>query len=117
MMIFRRDVLASGTIPALAARTLAPTLAQGQPLPACTDLLTGDAAWGGRLIMTAGGGDQGSVPDLSDIVNMTPAAIGGGSDSGHELRTVYKHENEGWLQVYGRYNPAACIVSSNGGHP
>lgn len=44
---------------------------------------TGDAAWGGRLIMTAGGGDQGSVPDLTDMINTSPAAIGGGSDSGH----------------------------------
>jgi feruloyl esterase len=44
---------------------------------------TGDAAWGGRVIMTAGGGSQGSVPDLSDMVNMTPAEVGGGSDSGH----------------------------------
>jgi len=44
---------------------------------------TGDAAWGGRVIMTAGGGSQGSVPDLSDMVNITPAEVGGGSDSGH----------------------------------
>jgi feruloyl esterase len=44
---------------------------------------TGDSAWGGRVIMTAGGGSQGSVPDLSDMVNMTPAEVGGGSDSGH----------------------------------
>ena len=44
---------------------------------------TADAAWGGRLIMTAGGGDQGSVPDLTSMINMSPATIGGGSDSGH----------------------------------
>jgi len=44
---------------------------------------TADAAWGGRLVMTAGGGDQGSVPDLTEMINMVPAAIGGGSDSGH----------------------------------
>jgi feruloyl esterase len=44
---------------------------------------TGDAAWGGRLVMTAGGGDQGSVPDLTEMINMVPATIGGGSDSGH----------------------------------
>jgi feruloyl esterase len=44
---------------------------------------TGDAAWGGRLIMTAGGGAQGSVPGLTGMIGMTPAAIGAGSDSGH----------------------------------
>ena len=33
--------------------------------------------------MTAGGGAQGSVPGLTDMINLTPAAIGGGSDSGH----------------------------------
>ncbi|MGH8781976.1 tannase/feruloyl esterase family alpha/beta hydrolase [Paraburkholderia sp.] len=57
------------------------TIRLGIALPLNTQ--TGNAAWGGRLIMTAGGGDQGSVPDLSDMINMTPPEIGGGSDSGH----------------------------------
>lgn len=45
---------------------------------------TGDAAWGGRLIMTAGGGAQGTVPSLTSMIGMTPAAIGAGTDSGHD---------------------------------
>jgi feruloyl esterase len=57
------------------------TIRLGVALPLNTN--TGDAAWGGRLIMTAGGGAQGSVPGLTGMINMTPAAIGGGSDSGH----------------------------------
>lgn len=44
---------------------------------------TGDAAWGRRLIMTAGGGSQGSVPNLAGMIGMTPAAMGAGTDSGH----------------------------------
>jgi hypothetical protein len=57
------------------------TIRLGIALPLNTN--TGDAAWGGRLVMTAGGGDQGSVPDLTEMINMIPATIGGGSDSGH----------------------------------
>jgi hypothetical protein len=57
------------------------TIRLGIALPLNTN--TGAAAWGGRLIMTAGGGAQGSVPGLTGMINMTPAAIGGGSDSGH----------------------------------
>jgi hypothetical protein len=45
---------------------------------------SGDAAWGGRLILTAGGGSQGSVPGLAGMITMNPAAIGAGTDSGHE---------------------------------
>jgi len=57
------------------------TIRLGIALPLNTN--TGDAAWGGRLIMTAGGGAQGSVPGLTGMIGMTPAAIGAGSDSGH----------------------------------
>jgi hypothetical protein len=57
------------------------TIRLGVALPLNTN--TGDAAWGGRLIMTAGGGAQGSVPGLTGMIGMTPAAIGAGSDSGH----------------------------------
>lgn len=53
----------------------------GIALPLNTN--TGDAAWGGRLIMTAGGGAQGTVPDLTGMIGMSPAAIGAGTDSGH----------------------------------
>jgi hypothetical protein len=53
----------------------------GIALPLNTN--TGDAAWGGRLIMTAGGGAQGSVPNLTGMIGMSPAAIGAGTDSGH----------------------------------
>ncbi|HEX9811755.1 MAG TPA: tannase/feruloyl esterase family alpha/beta hydrolase [Burkholderiales bacterium] len=44
---------------------------------------TGDAAWGRRLVLTAGGGSQGSVPGLTRMISMTPAAVGAGTDSGH----------------------------------
>ena len=57
------------------------TIRLGIALPLNTN--TGDAAWGGRLIMTAGGGAQGSVPGLTGMIGLTPAAIGAGSDSGH----------------------------------
>ena len=57
------------------------TIRLGIALPLNTN--TGDAAWGGRLIMTAGGGAQGSVPGLTGMIQMTPAAVGAGSDSGH----------------------------------
>ncbi len=57
------------------------TIRLGIALPLNTN--TGDAAWGGRLFMTAGGGAQGSVPGLTSYVAMNPAAIGAGSDSGH----------------------------------
>jgi feruloyl esterase len=39
--------------------------------------------WGGRLVMTAGGGAQGSVPGLTGMIDLNPPAMGGGSDSGH----------------------------------
>jgi Tannase and feruloyl esterase len=57
------------------------TIRLGVALPLNTN--TGNAAWGGRLIMTAGGGAQGSVPGLTGMITMNPAAIGAGSDSGH----------------------------------
>lgn len=53
----------------------------GIALPLNTN--TGDAKWGGRLVMTAGGGSQGSVPNLTGMIGQTPAAIGAGTDSGH----------------------------------
>lgn len=53
----------------------------GIALPLNTN--TGDAAWGGRLILTAGGGAQGSVPGQTARIQMNPAAMGAGSDSGH----------------------------------
>jgi hypothetical protein len=53
----------------------------GIALPLNTD--TGAGAWGGRLIMTAGGGSQGSVPGLTGMIAMNPPAIGAGTDSGH----------------------------------
>lgn len=39
--------------------------------------------WGGRLIMTAGGGAQGSVPGVTSMIGMNPPAMGAGTDSGH----------------------------------
>lgn len=53
----------------------------GIALPLNTN--TGAAAWGGRLVVTAGGGAQGSVPGLTGMITMDPPAIGAGSDSGH----------------------------------
>jgi hypothetical protein len=53
----------------------------GIALPLNTN--TGNAAWGGRLILTAGGGSQGTVPGLTGMIAMNPAAIGAGTDSGH----------------------------------
>lgn len=53
----------------------------GVALPLNTN--TGAAAWGGRLVMTAGGGAQGSVPSLTAMIAMDPPAMGAGSDSGH----------------------------------
>ncbi|HUF82719.1 MAG TPA: tannase/feruloyl esterase family alpha/beta hydrolase, partial [Burkholderiales bacterium] len=53
----------------------------GIALPLNTN--TGNAAWGGGLILTAGGGSQGSVPGVTGMIGMNPAAIGAGTDSGH----------------------------------
>lgn len=39
------------------------------------------AAWTGRLIMTAGGGSQGTMPAVTGLVQM--GAVGAGTDSGH----------------------------------
>lgn len=44
---------------------------------------SGNAAWGGRLVLTAGGGSQGTVPGLTGMIAMNPAAVGAGTDSGH----------------------------------
>ena len=44
---------------------------------------TGDLAWGGRMVQTAGGGAQGSVAGFTGYVGQTPAAIGLSTDSGH----------------------------------
>ncbi len=53
----------------------------GFSLPANTN--EGDAAWGGRLVQTSGGGDQGSVAGTTSYVGLNPAAIGVSTDSGH----------------------------------
>jgi hypothetical protein len=53
----------------------------GIALPLNTN--TENAAWGGRLVLTAGGGSQGSVPGLTGMIGMNPAAMGAGTDSGH----------------------------------
>lgn len=59
----------------------------------------GDAAWGGRLILTAGGGAQGSVPGQTARIQMNPAAIGAGSDSGHG--TAQSGPGDSWGVVQG----------------
>jgi post-segregation antitoxin (ccd killing protein) len=59
----------------------------------------GDAAWGGRLILTAGGGAQGSVPGQTARIQMSPAAIGAGSDSGHG--TAQSGPGDSWGVVQG----------------
>jgi Tannase and feruloyl esterase len=69
----------------------------GVALPLNTN--EGDAAWGGRLILTAGGGAQGSVPGLTGFIQMNPAAIGAGSDSGHG--TVESGPGDTWGVVQG----------------
>ena len=53
----------------------------GVTLPLNTN--TGVAAWGGRLVMTALGGAQGNLPDLTRMIRITPAAMSAGTDSGH----------------------------------
>jgi len=83
------------------------TIRLGIALPANTN--TGDAAWGGRLIMTAGGGAQGSVPGLTGMIGMTPAAIGAGSDSGHGDANSGSGDSWGVIQDvslnYGKITP------------
>lgn len=69
----------------------------GIALPLNTN--TGNAAWGGRLILTAGGGAQGSVPGLTGMIAMNPAAIGAGSDSGHG--TADSGSGDSWGVVQG----------------
>jgi len=69
----------------------------GIALPLNTN--TGDAAWGGRLILTAGGGAQGSVPSQTARIQMNPAAIGAGTDSGHG--TADSGPGDSWGVVQG----------------
>ena len=69
----------------------------GFALPLNTN--SGDAAWGGRLILTAGGGAQGSVPGLTGMIGMSPAAMGAGTDSGHG--TSDSASGDGWGVVQG----------------
>jgi Tannase and feruloyl esterase len=69
----------------------------GVALPLNTN--EGDAAWGGRLILTAGGGAQGSVPGLTGFIQLSPATIGAGSDSGHG--TVESGPGDTWGVVQG----------------
>lgn len=71
-------------------------LRMGFALPANTN--SGSAAWGGRLIMTAGGGAQGSVPSLTSMIDMNPAAVGSGTDSGHGDANSGSGDNWGVIQ-------------------
>jgi len=71
----------------------------GVALPLNTN--DGDAAWGGRLILTAGGGAQGTVPGLNGMIGMTPAAIGAGTDSGHGTADSGSGDSWGVIQGVG----------------
>ena len=60
---------------------------------------TGDAAWGGRTVQTAGGGAQGSVAGFTGYIAQTPAAIGLSTDSGHG--TADSGSGDAWGYVQG----------------
>jgi hypothetical protein len=59
---------------------------------------TGNAAWGGRLIQTAGGLDQGSVAPVGGYVGHNPAAIGVSTDSGHGTADSGSGDSYGYVQ-------------------
>jgi len=73
----------------------------------------GDAAWGGRLIMTAGGGAQGSVPGLTGMIQMNPAAIGAGTDSGHG--TADSGSGDSWGVIQGERLNLGKVEDWSGG--
>jgi feruloyl esterase len=60
----------------------------------------GDAAWGGRMVQTAGGGAQGSVASYTGYIQQTPAAIGLSTDSGHG--TADSGSGDAWGFVQGQ---------------
>ena len=60
---------------------------------------TGDAAWGGRTVQTAGGGAQGSVAGFTGYIQQTPAAIGLSTDSGHG--TADSGSGDSWGVIQG----------------
>jgi hypothetical protein len=60
---------------------------------------TGSAAWGGRMVQTAGGGAQGSVAGFTGYIQQIPAAIGLSTDSGHG--TADSGSGDAWGVVQG----------------
>jgi len=60
---------------------------------------TGSAAWGGRMVQTAGGGAQGSVSSFTTYIQQNPAAIGLSTDSGHG--TADSGSGDAWGYVQG----------------
>lgn len=72
------------------------TIRMGFGFPLNTN--TGDAAWGGRMVQTAGGGDQGSVAGFTTYIQQTPAAIGLSTDSGHGTADSGTGDAYGYVQ-------------------